>query len=496
MCAGDKLKTKGKDLWLAELKYRRVMRGLLAIKQRYLNCMAQLFERYRRAESHRCEAVAAAVDAHATSISKLFDRVSAKQLVEAVKTLNTHADFCRVVDEDARQRILAQREEHRRNAAMAAAAAAGSKSGSAPSSSTGGAAAVGPFQAYHSTALGSASPTLDSAAAAAPASSHSHHIHFTIEAAPAVITPFASPLVVRTGLLLRQVGIMKVWRQCIGVLTRDSQLHLLGLDEDLATHPDVITAVYRTNAGGGTGYGGSAGHLQAMSTAAIEAATAAAAASSSRSSAAEATPRTPGGHASDSVDIADAAAAAVPRLRSTSSSSASQPVFRLPSPALPSQLISFAAAYAAKVDDVLPPSSSASATTATGAGPAAPSSSSAPPSMSHVDALASLRKAGTPPSTTYEVTATTKLAFAPTVHAHAFELSDAKGWFGSTKLVLRAGNQEDVSRTIMMRLRGVYCCCCRCFVSVRLIVRCKYHAGSAMMCQFSHHRLLSPWKRG
>ena len=60
-------------------------------------------------------------------------------------------------------------------------------------------------------------------------------------------------------------------------------------------------------------------------------------------------------------------------------------------------------------------------------------------------AIAALpRKAGTPPGTSFELTPTTKLAFANSYHAHAFELADAKGWFGSSKLLLRALNQEDM----------------------------------------------------
>jgi hypothetical protein len=188
------------------------------------------------------------------------------------------------------------------------------------------------------------------------------------------------------------------------------------MEEDLATHADVVSAVFRPHTGGAAGFGGSAGYLQAVSAAALDAANGAAAARA----AAAADQRTPGGGAADSEDIADAATAAAAGGGGGGGGGhrpAPAAPFKLPSPALPHELVAFAGAYAAKVDDL---------------------------NSEAVDPMPALRKAGAPPSTTYELTPSTKLAFAPTVHAHAFELADAKGWFGSSKLVLRAMSQEDL----------------------------------------------------
>jgi hypothetical protein len=201
------------------------------------------------------------------------------------------------------------------------------------------------------------------------------------------------------------------------VLTRDCQLHLFGLEEDLATHPDVINAIFKPASGGVGGFGGSGSDLQAISAAVVDAAVAEKANAAAKASAAARA-----GADGDSEDIADAAAAAgvespkAPRHASTP--------FRLPGPALPPELIAFASAYAARVDDLTQPQSAGSS----------------PP-----DPLAGPRKAGTPPSHTFELSPSTKLAFAPNVHVHAFELSDSKGsWFSANKLLLRAVGQEDM----------------------------------------------------
>ncbi len=174
--------------------------------------------------------------------------------------------------------------------------------------------------------------------------------------------------------------------------------------------------MFRPHTGTGVGFGGASSNLQALSQAAVEAVSQAQANASARAAAAAAAdPKTPGGGAADSVDIADAAsAAAAAPAPSTGGAARPHVALRLPSPALPSELIGFAAAYSAKVDDL------------TG------------------DPLPVLRKAGAPPSTSFELTPTTKLAFAPAVHAQAFEVADAKGWFGSSKLVLRAVTQDDL----------------------------------------------------
>ena len=262
MMTGDRKFIIGKDLWLAELKYRRVARGLLAVKQAYLTAMAGIYEKYRKFESVRTESIASALDSHAATVAKLYDRVSSKTVVDMVKALNTHTDFGRTVEEEARVRIAAMREALHHQTAN-----------NPPQSSQSNTANAGTYQAYHATALGGTQQQQQQQQGGnAVPSTNPNHVHFTLEPAPAVITPFASPLVIRTGLILRQVGIMKTWKQSIGVLTRDAQLHLLTFEEDLGTHPDVLNTIFRT-ANGGIGYGGSAAHVQAMSAAAVEAGT-------------------------------------------------------------------------------------------------------------------------------------------------------------------------------------------------------------------------------
>ena len=341
-----------KDLWLAELRYRRVMRGLLGVKSRYMSAMATLFERYRRIEVHRSEALAAAVDTYATGLAKLFDRVSAKAVLEAVKALNTHADFCRVVEEESRARILRMRAA----SAASSAAAAGGGSGSGAAASRQATGSMG----------GSSS-----------------HIHFTIEALPAVVTPFASPLVLRCGVLFHQAGLMKRWTKTVGVLTRDAQLHLFSLEEDLATHLDVLAAIFplvdaATNA---------SGHSQSV-------------------------------------------AAAAPAAEGAAPSSAN---VNVPRPALPPDLMQLAVAYAARLDPPEP------------AGAERPSAATAPGGLED-PLLSKMRRAGAAPTQSFELTGTTKLAFAPAVHAHAFLLADKSsgGWFSTAReLIVRAMNAHD-----------------------------------------------------
>jgi hypothetical protein len=55
-----------------------------------------------------------------------------------------------------------------------------------------------------------------------------------------------------------------------------------------------------------------------------------------------------------------------------------------------------------------------------------------------------MRRAGAAPTLSFEITPSTKLAFAPAQHAFAFELASASGWFGSSRLVLRGLNSTDV----------------------------------------------------
>jgi hypothetical protein len=306
--SGDPRKQKQTDMWLTELKYRRVTRANLALKQKYLTGMAGLFERHRKLEAARSEALSTALDAEAQLAAKLFDRVSSKGLMDSVRGLNTHQDFSKVVHERAKQRIAEWKASQ--------AASSGAQN---------------------------AGPAVE------------EHVRFTIEAAPAVISPLASPLVVRVGQLQRQVGLLKSWKQGIAVLTRDGFLHIFDTEDDLATHPDVLAAAFKATT---RGYG----HF-----------------------------RTEG-----------------PSLEGEGR----------PQPALPPTVIASAVANSSRIDDLV----------VDGA----------------LDPFARAKKAAAPPTLSFELTNTTKLAFTPTVHAHAFELQDAKGWFASNKLLLRAVDQDDM----------------------------------------------------
>ena len=92
----------------------------------------------------------------------------------------------------------------------------------------------------------------------------------------------------------------------------------------------------------------------------------------------------------------------------------------LPPPALPAGLIQLCASYAANVADVAGiPDLSASARAC----------------------------ADNPASASYTLTPHTRVEALPSLHAHAFELSDKSGWLGlgSTKLVLRGLSTGDVA---------------------------------------------------
>ncbi len=189
----------------------------------------------------------------------------------------------------------------------------------------------------------------------------------------------------------------------------------------------MLATLFRAGSGGCGGHGGTSREVFALVEATAEharaLATAGAVAAAAERATAEATsPRS-------TEDITDAAAAARARPAAAPRGPA-RPAPSLPPPALSPALSAYAAAFAARVDDLAPPG-------ALGCAPAeAPAA-----------ALIHARKAGAPPKLTYALTAATKLAFAPAVHAHAFELSDARGFFagGTTKLLLRAVHDGDAT---------------------------------------------------
>jgi len=208
-------KFRGRDLWLTEVRYRRACRAALSIRQRYMAHMANLFERYRAIEAGRTEALAAIAERHAALTSRLFDRVSGKAVSEEAKALNTHADFFRVVSDDTAARIAALAaktavEEGDKAAVAAAAVGAGGAGGS---DAAGGGEVVLPLprtRGYSGYGGFREDPHAGGAGGAGGAPKPvpgERHRHFTLELAPAVISPLCSPLVVRCGLLYRQVSV-------------------------------------------------------------------------------------------------------------------------------------------------------------------------------------------------------------------------------------------------------------------------------------------------
>lgn len=163
---------KGKCAWAAELKYRRACRALLGVKARYLATMAALFERFRGVEQARSEALGGVMDAYSALIQRSFEKVRLNRVPEAAKALATHADLCRVVDAEARARILELR-------------------------ATTGTLAQ---QQHH----------------LEQRQQQQQQINFRLDPAPSVISPFTSPLVMRCGNLLRQSSIIKTWKPVIG----------------------------------------------------------------------------------------------------------------------------------------------------------------------------------------------------------------------------------------------------------------------------------------
>lgn len=550
--------------WLLELRYRRCCRVALAVRLRFMSGMATLFERYRLVEAARTELVAAALERLGAATARCFDRVSTRSVGDALRPLNTHADFFRVVGEDTRARIAALHDakaaaerasaaahaaHHHvqaagKGAALVAPASASASASTSPASASGGAGAsgaaaltaasvsvsprdavantwlygnsIGPRPASASTAsAGEAGAPASEASAGAGAESAAggagtgtaprsrrgsgaaagsaaaddagssgsgasgggsavrrrsqplvSAFHFELEPLPLVMTPLSSPLVVRVGRIMRQVGMLKHWRPFVGVLTRDGFLYLLQTDsdagsgtsgssaasssssssssvaagDDLATHPDVLHAVLKWSAErlSVSTHGAPVQH---------HAAAAATAGAASVTSPGFATTAAPASGAAASLSVGPSAA-----LADLDSGIAGAPP--LPAPALPPQLMAMAAAYAGNVSDLLlaeegEEEAEADGRRRTRGGASSSSSSSGGGSKGAAAGVSSAlleraRKADRAPGTVFPITASVKLAFAPAVHADAFEISDRSGFLGMTnKLLLRATTPDD-----------------------------------------------------
>ena len=196
---------KGACSWLAELRYRRACRALLAVKARYLMGNAALLDQFRRVERARGEAFGTLADAYAQLVTRTYSRVQPTTAVsEAVAALQTHSDLCRAADREARARITDARARATPMLMVPSVTAVDNGGSENPDD-----VAAPSFGAYNASSTSSTAVPALAAAATQP-------ILFNLEPCPAVISPFASPLVVRCGLVYRQSGLMKAWTLGIG----------------------------------------------------------------------------------------------------------------------------------------------------------------------------------------------------------------------------------------------------------------------------------------
>ena len=175
------------------------------------------------------------------------------------------------------------------------------------------------------------------------------------------------------------------------MLTRDGHLHLFAPEEDVATHPDLLAAMFRSTIS--TGFGGTSREVYNVL--------------SARRGAEE------GGAAA-----AEAASA-------------------LPPPALPHVLQHYALQLAARVDDmaVAPPRPAGGSAAA-----AAPDAAAARP-----EPIALLRKCAAAARHGFVFTPTSRLGLLPALHSAAFQVFEERGFFGggSAKVVLRGLGDQD-----------------------------------------------------
>ena len=213
-------------------------------------------------------------------------------------------------------------------------------------------------------------------------------LRFSMDAAPAVISPLCSPLVARVGMLFRLSNILKQWKPALAVLTRDGYLHVFALGDTaeelggthgshahantMATHPDLLVAILRWS-----------------------------------SELAAGAPPPP--------ELTQPVQPLQPPPEAGGSSGA----VPLPPPALPAALAALSANLATSCPDL---------STVGDLGAAARAVASEPPSAQ-----------------TYVLTPSSRFDLVPTAHPHAFEVSDKAGWFGSVRLMLRAQSQQDLN---------------------------------------------------
>ncbi len=185
------------------------------------------------------------------------------------------------------------------------------------------------------------------------------------------------------------------------MLTRDGHLHLFAPEEDVATHPDLLAAMFRSTIS--TGFGGTSREVYNVL--------------SARRGGEE------GGAAAPAAAAAAEAASA------------------LPPPALPHVLQHYALQLAARVDDmaVAPPRPAGGS----GSGSAA----AAPPdaAAARPEPIALLRKCAAAARHGFVFTPTSRLGLLPALHSAAFQVFEERGFFGggSAKVVLRGLGDQD-----------------------------------------------------
>lgn len=505
--------------------------------------LATLFERFRVIENRRTEIIANCVEQLSGAVAKLFDRVSAKAVIESLKDLTTHGDYFAVVAEDTRNRIASlkaiqqaqlqqqlkekeekaalerqQRRKSMRSGSVSGADGAaagpadegsdelhsGADGGSGSSSSSSGlasppvtarTAARAAGDGYVQTNLGKSSSSSSSSRRDSTASSDEGMMkereggkrslvsafHFTLDPLPLVMTPLASPLVVRCGVLHRQTGgILKSWKPFMAVLTRDGFLHFFGADDpSVLDISRVATTSATTPAGGASAHPHSHQASSANFDEGNDLAThpellhAIARYSAERLPSSFSTAHVGGGTSSSS---SRGPAAATTGAAAAGGAGAGGGSVELPPPALPPHLMALASSFAGNVGDLLlaeegeeeatedgkarkkrPSTVGGGGAEGSGKKDGGRKSSNSAVSSSSVSmseeleavsrrsvgsahlALERARKASAVPLHTFHLSNSTRLAAVPAVHADAFEITHDPSYSHSSNAALGGG---------------------------------------------------------
>lgn len=249
----DEASNRSEDPWLGELRYARVVRGLLACRRAYLRGMGALFERFRTAETRRGKALGAAAELSAGVMRRWVDGAGVKTeaLVSAARQLHTHGDFLTRVEEEAwtlHRAMSAERAASRLGASddegeeeggfhslsrTASAAAAAGAHGADPSTSE----PSHSHPAFEPAPVSASGGTPVSHGAGATGSSGRSFLQFVGQAPADIPSPLLSPLVVRWGRAeMQSGGLFRRWKLVTLVLTVRGNLFVFDDEDDLATH--------------------------------------------------------------------------------------------------------------------------------------------------------------------------------------------------------------------------------------------------------------------